>query len=106
MIPRDIPKSRIRRDDPKEGRFRCRWGMLLTPAHDHWWDVVPRRSLAEVHGDLLETAQRDLGSDYATEQAQAKIPHLVQDAVRQIAEYGILYFAEVAASYGHELLLR
>jgi hypothetical protein len=101
MSPRDNPVSKVRRDEPKEGRFRCRLGSLLPRPHDHWWYVVPPRSMTQLEIELLAISETGSAEEFPVEQAKARIPDLVRDAVRQIAEYGMPYFAEVAASSGH-----
>jgi hypothetical protein len=100
MTPRDNPVSKVRKDEPNDGRFRCRLGDLLTRPHDHWWVVVPPLSMADFEAELQAMAEGRMPEELPVDVAKSRISELVRDAVRQIAEYGMPYFAEIAASCG------
>ncbi|MCY2991439.1 MAG: hypothetical protein NTY19_26720 [Planctomycetota bacterium] len=51
MNPIDMPQFRLRRDMPKDGRFRFRLAGLFHPRGEFWWPASSRRQFTDwVHG--------------------------------------------------------
>ena len=97
--PINFPAENVRRDEPKDGRFRFRLSRLWQPRGDPWWELVPQPSMAELQARLDRLAQGII-DDPPVEEALQKVEPLVDDAVRKVALHAVPYFLEIARSLG------
>ena len=105
MFPRDIPESGIRHDDPIDGEFRFRLGELFAPRQDFWWHLSPQLTIEDVlrqQQHVIRTG--NLEEEFPIEQAIARVPEAVNDALDRIVRHALPYFGEVARSHGLAIL--
>jgi hypothetical protein len=97
------------KDDPAYGgqrytrpKTQCRFriGELLTPPQDHWWYVLPKKSIEDLIREMDEICIQGFAKEPSLEEAQQKIPGLVSDAVHFIVTHAVPYLKETAAGLG------
>lgn len=106
-MPRDIPEIGVYRSAPENGEFRARLSKFWEVPHkDPWWEVVPnharwvsQRALRQILPDSASDDSEPPG-EISLEQARARIPPLVEDAVAKLKIFAIPFFNEVTRQHG------
>ncbi len=100
LFPYDIPRSQIVHDEPQNGDFRFRMGMLWEPRKDHWWWVAPQPNFEGFTRWLMSGAKvknQYEPPEMPVEEALKNVTPCVHDAVDHIVDYAIPYFEGIIA---------
>jgi hypothetical protein len=101
LFPRDIKRSQIHRDEPRNGEFYFRLAYLWQDK-DQWWWLVPE---AQVNARIDRFADAVIAADDAAvlrsleeppiEEAMANVLPMVEDAIEKIIIHAVPYFEQV-----------
>ena len=87
-------------NQPVDGEYLFRLGMLCESKRDKWWFIEPELSLAESAQRLMQTLEGHLHNP-PVEQYLLNVPIVVEDAIQHILQYAMPYFEKIAAEHGY-----
>jgi hypothetical protein len=99
MFPRDIPLSRIPRDQPKDGEFKFRLSNLYADK-DVWWELIPRPTIEEILEQQRILIEEGTMHEDSIEAGLERVDPCVKDAVDKLIEHGIPFVLSAAAANG------
>lgn len=82
-------------------RLACRFriGRLMDPPGDHWWYVLPDKSIDQLTEELRQIAETGAAAPVPVELGKSRIPGLVEDSLRQLVTLGVPYFQRIAKQF-------
>lgn len=96
--PRDIPRSRIKRDAPINGEFRLRIPYLWQD-RDYVWQLVTDSEWRE-YADKVMNPWFGVPAELPVEPALSRIPAAVEDAISKTVTYYLPYLESVVRELG------
>lgn len=72
----------------------------MAPPRDHWWYVLPKKSIDQLTEELRQIAETGAAAPVPVEMGKSRVPGLVEDSLHQLVTLGIPYFQRVAKQFG------